>query len=433
MDCKRGFRLGDIMSAYTDTDPSTLSDLDELSVFCDDLFASLPRSDQRKWGEVYLRGLLFLQGRKSIRRISDEVVGRRVDQSLQQFVNQSPWQWHGVRSTLARRASAIRPQAWLVQEAIFPKNGRRSVGVAKQYAPSVGRTLNCQLGLAVSLANSAGRCAVNWRLALPRSWDDDLERRERARVPVDERHRPYWRHVFDAVDEMVVDWGLRPAPIVWNAVGQEVSPLLRGLTQRRLPYLVQVSEHAPVLQSRSESGVRCVATAGELAEISASRRHVMFRVPDRTRGASFGTRYSLMSICDLCALGKRVQITSTCQHGGTRRLLAQWSWHPGGGQLTGVWLTNLTSARLNQLVDLVELYPQAGREDMALLRDEFGLHDFEGRSYAGWHHHVTLVSAAQAYDMLRRGTPAPAEPDGGPARTTRRSTVEGRVGSLLTI
>ena len=107
---------------------------------------------------------------------------------------------------------AIRPKAWIIQEAIFPKNGHRSVGVAKQYAPSVGRTLNCQLGLAVSLANNAGRYAVNWRLVLPRSWDEDRELRERARVPVDVRHRPYWWQVFDAVDEMVFDWGLRPAP-----------------------------------------------------------------------------------------------------------------------------------------------------------------------------------------------------------------------------
>ncbi|HET9140266.1 IS701 family transposase, partial [Actinophytocola sp.] len=228
----------------------TRHDPDGLSDFCDELFASLPRSDQRKWGEMYVRGLLSVPGRKSIRRISDQIVGRRVDQCLQQFVNQSPWRWDGVRNALAARASAIRPRAWIIDEAVFPKNGRSSVGVARQYATSAGRILNCQLGLAVIMANGADRCVVNWRLALPRSWDDDPERRARARVPGPERHRPLWRHVFDAVNEMTDEWSLRPAPVVWDSVGHEVRPLLRGLAGRGLPYLVRVSEHLPVLQTR---------------------------------------------------------------------------------------------------------------------------------------------------------------------------------------
>jgi SRSO17 transposase len=65
-------------------------------------------------------------------------------------------------------------------------------------------------------------------------------------------------------------------------------------------------------------------------------------------------------------------------------------------------MTNITNARLDQLVELVELGRKGLREDMDTLRDEFGLQDFEGRSYAGWHHHVTLVSAAHVYRVLGR-------------------------------
>ncbi|HEV2780638.1 MAG TPA: transposase [Actinophytocola sp.] len=380
---------------------SRLSATSDLSAFCEELFASLPRSDQRRWGEVYIRGLLSVRGRKSIRRISDEVVGWRADQCLQQFVNQSPWRWDAVRSALAHRVSAIRPRAWLIEEAAFPKNGSSSVGVARQYAPTVGRTINCQLGLAVVLANGDDRCAVNWRLLLPRTWDTDVERRKRARLPDGERHRPPWRHVFDAVDEMAVGWGLRPAPVVWDSAGQEARPLLRGLAARQLPYLVRVAETTPVVQSESGSGLRQVSTAEELAELSVSRRQVMLRVPDRS-GAGAGAQYSMLSICDICPPERRVHITSTCPHRGTRRVLAQWSCEPTVGRLSGVWLTNLTNVRLAQLVDLVELSQRARHEDMTMLRDEFGLQDFEGRSFAGWHHHMTLVSAAHAYQMLRR-------------------------------
>jgi len=390
------------MTAQLITPQARLPQSDELSDFCEDLFASLPRSDQRKWAAVYLRGLLSVPGRKSIRRMSDQVVGWSAEQSLQQFVNQSPWQWNSVRRMLARHASVIRPKAWLVHEAIFPKNGRNSVGVARQYVPSVGRTLNCQLGMAVSMASNDDRCVVNWRLVLPGSWDRDSERRTRARVPDEVRHHPHWRYVAEAIDEMTLGWGLRPAPIVWNAVGQTTGPLLRDLTTRRLPYIVQVSSNTPVLPARVGSGSTRILSAAELAEISASRRHLMVSVRDplRTKGSSIP--FSLLSICDLCPPELRVHVTSACSHGGTRRMLAQWSVRGSSLHLDGVWLTNLAKARLSQLVDLVELSPRAAHEDMATLRNNFGLQDFEGRSYAGWHHHVTLVSAAHTYQMLQR-------------------------------
>src|SRR4051794_19428637 len=108
---------------------------DHLSLLCDDLFSSFTRADQRRWGEVYVRGLADVPGRKSIRRISQLVVGWRADQRLQQFVNQSPWSWEPVRMRLAHQLTAqLEPVAWVVSEAVFRKNGDLSVGVARQYA-----------------------------------------------------------------------------------------------------------------------------------------------------------------------------------------------------------------------------------------------------------------------------------------------------------
>src|SRR5882762_6976453 len=109
-------------------------DVTTLSEFCDRVFMSLIRSDQRRWGEVYVQGLVSVPGRKSIRRISEMVVGYDADQSLQQFVNQSPWAWEPVRQALAEQmARMLRPQALVIQEVVFPKNGDSSVAVARQY------------------------------------------------------------------------------------------------------------------------------------------------------------------------------------------------------------------------------------------------------------------------------------------------------------
>lgn len=122
-----------------------ISAKDALSEYCDVLFASLARSDQRRWAEIYIRGLLATPGRKSLASISERMLGRRAIQPLQQFVNQSNWDHAAVRAHLgALTAATIRPCAWAIEEAAFPKNGANSVGVARQFAHAAGRTLNCQ-------------------------------------------------------------------------------------------------------------------------------------------------------------------------------------------------------------------------------------------------------------------------------------------------
>jgi SRSO17 transposase len=389
------------MTAILETARPPIDTVDESCSFFQEIFDSLPRSDQRKWGEVYVRGLLSVPGRKTIRRISDHVAGAPVDQCLQQFVNQSPWRWEPVRQALAIRATAIRPRAWVVQEAVFPKTGAKSVGVERQYVSSAGRTLNCQLGLGVFQTGDGAGCAANWRLVLPRSWDDDAPRRAHTRLPDDERHQPRWRHLFDMTDEMRA-WGLRPAPIVLDARGWPVQPLLRGLAERGLPYLIRVPEQTPVLPSAPDGVAGRILTVGQLAVQATQRRQVLPYGHDHTDEVSTALQYSVTSICEACLTKRRPDIASVYPHAGTRRLLAEWS--GPGRPPSAVWLTNLTAARLPELVELVRLGSQ-GRQDLAALRGEFGLQDFEGRSFAGWHHHVTLVSAAHVYWTLHMRQP----------------------------
>ncbi|WP_220183324.1 IS701 family transposase [Sphaerisporangium album] len=321
-----------------------------LSPFCEDLFSSFARADQRRWGDVYLQGLLTVPGRKSIRRISDQVVGRPVDQCLQQFVNQSPWDWQPVRRRLAwHLAAAFRATAWVVEEVAFPKNGANSVGVARQFAHSAGRLINCQLGLAVMLVGESGGCPVNWRLLLPRSWDDDPARRARTRIPAHERHRSRWDHLLEAIDEMILDWGLSPAPVVVDTrVTPRVEPLLRGLEERGLHYVARVGESAPF--------------GGRAAGWGPGPPEVRPRRPAR------------------------------------RFVSVEWA--PGKGGPKGMWLTDLGDSRLSEVADLIHLRCRAVAQ-LALMDAESGLRHFEGRSFRGWHHHVTLVSAAHGYRLLR--------------------------------
>jgi SRSO17 transposase len=108
-------------------------------------------------GEVYLPGLMLDGKRKSIEPMAARLADGD-EQCLQQFVNQSPWEWQPVRAMLARRLSAaIVPQAWIVDDSGFPKFGRYSVGVARQCCGALGKVGNCQIDVSINAATAGLR------------------------------------------------------------------------------------------------------------------------------------------------------------------------------------------------------------------------------------------------------------------------------------
>src|SRR5450756_1558450 len=209
-----------------------------LIAFAAEMLGSLPRSDQRRWGETYLRGLMLDGRRKSIEPLAARLTDGD-EQCLQQFVDQSPWEWEPVRERLAlRMASEIAPLAWIVDDTGFPKAGRYSVGVARQYSGTLGKVAGCQVGVSVSAASEAASCPLTWRLFLPAAWDCDALRRAKAHLPESERHREKWRLALEMLDELRA-WGLSPPALVADAGYGEVSACRAGLEERELAYVVE--------------------------------------------------------------------------------------------------------------------------------------------------------------------------------------------------
>jgi SRSO17 transposase len=111
--------------------------------FSEEMFASMRRKDQRRWGEVYLRGLMLDGKRKSVEPMAARLVDGD-EQCLQQFVSQSPWDPVPVRRAVARRMSrGLTPEVWVIDDTGFRKFGKRSVGVARQYSGALGKVGNC--------------------------------------------------------------------------------------------------------------------------------------------------------------------------------------------------------------------------------------------------------------------------------------------------
>jgi SRSO17 transposase len=384
--------------------------------FAGEMFEPMARKDQRRWGEVYLRGLMLDGKRKSI-----EPMAARLDdgdeQCLQQFVNQSPWDWRPVRRALAVRMSGeIEPEAWIVDDTGFPKFGKMSVAVARQYSGALGKVGNCQLGVSVNAASEQASCPLDWRLFIPEEWDEDSEsnqdRREKAKLGQDEHHVEKWRLALQMIDELI-GWAIEPPVILGDGAYGDVTEFRGELEKRELQYVLDVkgvtsaySEQVqperpqwkgtgrpPEPRYRQEpSSLKALA----LAAGKQAARTVTWRQGTRGRMTS---RFLALPVRP-----PNVQLRNNANRNGEEIPLC-WllcEWPPGKDEPTKYWLSTLPpDTPLKTLVKLAKLRWRI-EHDYRELKDALGLDHFEGRTYRGWHHHVTLVSIAHAFLTLER-------------------------------
>ncbi|MFF8618620.1 IS701 family transposase [Streptomyces sp. NPDC015350] len=388
-----------------------------LEEFAGEVFAPLARADQRAKGGLYLRGLLLDGRRKSMQPMAGRL---GVDhQQLQQFMTSSTWPVDTVRTRLARRAVAVvRPQVWVVDDTGFPKDGVSSPGVARQYSGTLGKVGNCQIGVSVHAASDTASCPLSWRLFLPAGWDgtEAAGRRARCRIPESERHRPKWQLALDMLDELAVV-GLRPAVLVADTGYGANTDFRHGLEDRSLAYALQVKGE---MTAHSESAVPHQPAYGGLGPRPLPRyrtRPVSLRehVLAQGRGSAVTVTWRKGSKAAMPArfVFLRVRLAGRrpkpAPDGaiGLRWLIAQWP--EGQNEPVKYWISNLPAdipAR-----DLVRLAKLRWRieHDYRELKTTLGLDHFEGRSFTGWHRHVTLVTAAHLFLTEQRSCPkAPA-------------------------
>jgi SRSO17 transposase len=382
-----------------------------LEEFAGEMFESMRRKDQRRWGGVYLRGLMLDGKRKSIEPMAARLEDGD-EQCLQQFVNQSPWDWQPVRRALAARMSAeIAPEAWIIDDTGFPKFGKMSVGVARQYSGALGKVGNCQIGVSINAASEQASCPLDWRLFIPKEWDDESEfnqdRREKARLPEDIHHVQKWRLALETIDELRC-WGLEPPVVLGDSAYGDITELRTGLEEREIDYALEVKGE---LSAYSEDvGPECPEYKGNGRPPRARYRQDPFSLKTLALAAGEkaavtvtwreGTRGKMSSrFIALRVRPANIQLRRQA-HKNSEGLPVRWlliEWPPGKDQPTKYWLSNLPAdTPLQRLVSLGKLRWRI-EHDYRELKDALGLDHFEGRTYRGWNHHVTLVSIAHAF------------------------------------
>lgn len=369
---------------------------DFVTEFCRRMLASLKRRDQRTRGEWYVSGLLSVPGRKSMRAVAAVADHGAAEQSLHHFISDSSWVWGPVRQALARHLDRVLlPQAWVIDSMAIPKAGAHSVGVEESFRSDLGRVVNSQQAYGVSLANEQLSAPVNWGLNLPSEWLENEERRRRARIPDDVVATSVETGIVHTAAELAdTAWGLRRRPVVLDARALDSLALVEQFTRRGIPFVMRVDGATRVVgfdPGRPGSGER-LFQAQQLAERGKKlSKPVSWVDPEYSI-----TRSVLVS-------GTRVTVPAVRRPGVPplpgRALTLVGGWPMQKGRSRELWLSNLPEVPPAALLRLGRLTRRVSK-DFAEVSTRVGMRDFEGRSYAGWHRHVTLCSVAHAILVL---------------------------------
>ncbi|MET8783970.1 IS701 family transposase [Streptomyces sp. NPDC049097] len=410
----------------------------KLALFVAEVFASVPRKDQRAKGDCYLRGLMLDGRRKSIQAMASRLPDGN-EQNLQQFVNQSTWDPVPVQRRICERMlPLVEPTAWVIDDVSVPKDGRMSVAVAPQYCGALGKRANCQVAVSVHAATDTASCPLQWRLFLPKEWTQDADRRMFTRVPPEVAHREKWRLALDMLDTLA-EWGMTPPVVVADAAYGTNARFRAALSDRGIGYVLAVRadvvahpfDATPAAPDRNGAigcwpQPRYRQPAPSVAALAAGLGHEAFTAVTWRQG-SRGELRSRFAAFRVRPAGKAVErpirAAASAEQGWWAGVLPDcWlltEWPQDAEAPTDYWLSNLPAD--TPIADLVRLAKVRWRieHDYRELKHGLGLDHFEGRSWPGWHHHITLVTAAHAFLTEQRLSP---KVPGPASRSTRSST-----------
>jgi SRSO17 transposase len=161
---------------------------ERFTAYVEALSGTLAHADREQPFAAYCRGLILPGERKSIEPMAARVRPERVSathQSLHHLVAKATWSDEALLAAVRHQVlAALGPiTAWIIDDTGFPKKGKHSVGVARQYCGELGKQDNCQVAVSLSVANEQVSLPIAYRLYLPQAWADDPARRHKAGVP----------------------------------------------------------------------------------------------------------------------------------------------------------------------------------------------------------------------------------------------------------
>ena len=394
---------------------NTASDFDH---YLTHLSAALGHADRHAGLSGYCTGLMLPLSRKSVEPMAariDPLHASAKHQSLHHFVAKASW---SDQALLRRVAQWVVPQMdfstggwWIIDDTGFPKKGKHSVGVARQYCGVLGKQDNCQVAVSVSLACEMGSIPVAWQLYLPAIWAQDKARRAKAGVPEAIEFATKPQIALQQMRDLLAQGA--PQHCVLADAGYGIDYAFRqGLSDMGLAYMVGITAAVVVwppgvqpLPPKSYSG---------MGRPSVMPRRTAVRQPMSVKALALALPDSAFhtiswregSNARLTGRFAALRVRCAGSNVGKARLLPeQWlliEWLADQAEPEKYYLSTLPeTAAINDLVAAAHMRWRIER-DYQDLKQNLGLGHYEGRGWTGFHHHASLSIAAYGYLMALR-------------------------------
>ena len=393
------------------------------SRYVEGLASVIGHADRVKPLRDYCTGLMMPCERKSVEPMAAVTAPARTaaqHQSLLHFVGQASWSDEKV---LAKVCETVLPaieqsgpiEAWIIDDTGFPKKGKHSVGVARQYCGQLGKQDNCQAAVSLSIANRGASLPVRYRLYLPQEWAGDAQRRRKAHVPEEV--------VFETKPEIALEqlrWacqaGLPRGVVLLDAGYGNHTNLRTQISALGLSYAAGILSSTSVWAPGTEPlppkrwsgrGRPPTRPRRNAKRKPVSVKQLALALPRRA-WRTIGWREGSAEPLSSRFARVRVRAAHRGKRHGEEWLLIEWP--KAAKEPTKYWLSTLSQdITFERLVDLAKLRWRIER-DYQDLKQELGLGHFEGRSWRGFHHHATMCIAAYGFLISEQETIPPSAP-----------------------
>lgn len=361
---------------------------------------------QRASFAIYAAGLLSDGDRKSMEPLAARACGDpqlvpAMHQRLVHFTSTAAWKDGPVRRMAARYAIEEMERrepitTWIIDDTGFLKQGDHSPGVQRQYTGSAGKKANCQIGVSLVMANSHAELPVDFELYIPQSWADNKARCRAAHIPDEVGYSPKWQLALDMI-ESAIEAGLPQGIVLADSGYGQTGAFREKLDSLGLTYAVDV---------KSNMLVRRVCAGGKLGQLM-SVKQLGRRLKSKFKKTTWreGSKVSLSS--------PFARVRVVVGSGQKNEPNPQWlliEWPQGEDDADHYVLSTLPkNISFKKLVRITKNRWRIERsyED---LKGQLGLDHYEGRSFVGWHHHVTVALACYAFLVAERVRSFPPSP-----------------------
>ena len=377
--------------------------LPRLHIFLQPFLDTLKTPQQQTNAHHYVQGLLSDLGSKDVESIA--YLHDRERQGLQKFIGQTEWDHRPLLTELVRQVGAELGQddgVLVFDPSAFPKQGKESVGVQRQWCGRLGKIDNCQVGIYLGYVSRWEHALVDVRLYLPKQWAERKRRRHKAGVPAAVRFRTRHELALEMLDERGPS-----LPHAWVSGDDELG---------------RCSWFRQQLQSRSECYLLAVPCNTSVRDLTATappwegrgrRRRVPFVSVQQWCAALPESAWEAVEVRDGEIGPLVVQVAWTLVQARTQGRvseIAEWLVVFRERQGDGSWKHDylLSNAPLiTEVSEFARVFKAQHRIEECLKRakGEAGLGGYQVRTWSGWHHHQTLALLASWFltQETRRG------------------------------